>query len=146
MKKVLMTFYFLSTVALAATPALNTKIISERFENYANQTSKELEGDVMKDVEAFADLKLNPNSDLKLVKNVLVTLIKLDQEDPSRTAVMILGPSYGKNSKLYKTAFALVKDEKNKPQVEEIENLMETFSKIGNGQKKTYFKLELLGF
>ena len=133
MKKTLLTLIFLSSIALATPVALDSKTISDRFENYANQTSKELEGDVMKDVEAFANLKLNPNSDLKLVKNVLVTLIKLDTEDPSRTAVMILGPSYGKNMKLYKSAFALVKDEKNKTQVEEIESLMKTFSKIGNG-------------
>lgn len=133
MKKILLLLSFLSSTVFAKAAAPDAKAVYEHFDKYANQTSTELDGDVMKDVEAFANLKLNSKTDLKFVQNVLVTLIKLDQEDPSRTAVMILGPSYGKNKKLYQMAFALVKDEKNKVQVEEMEALMKTFSILGNG-------------
>ena len=87
-------------------PITLNQTLSSLFDVYAKQKSKEIEGDVMKDIDQLASLKLNEKTDLKLIKNVIRTLIKLDETDPSRTAVMVLGPSYGQNTKLYKKAFS----------------------------------------
>jgi hypothetical protein len=107
--------------------------LATQFQNYANQSSAEIDGDVMSDVEKLAPLRLNKN-DLDLVKNVILTLVKLDKEDPSRTAVMMLSESYGKNKKLYKEAFAEVaKTGVNKTQLKQIEDILENFNSSGNG-------------
>ncbi len=128
MKKIFALLLFVGSICLAQNQEL-----AAHFENYAKQTMKEIDGDVMKDLDIYANLNLNPNTDLAMVKNVIVTLINLDREDPSRTAVMILGPSYRKHTALYKEAFSALRNPKNKTQLEEIESLMKNFSRLGNG-------------
>jgi hypothetical protein len=126
LKNLFFTLFLFSSTVFAADE--KTSLIS-RFAHYAQV---EIEDDVMISVEKVGPLKLEKTSDLELVKNVIRTLIKLDNEDPSRTAVMMLSRSYFMNLEIYKAAFAALQTKDNKIQLNEIESLMRNF-KSGNG-------------
>lgn len=98
---------------------------------YVQQKSETLEGDVEKDFRDFAVLKLS-EGDLSLVQNALLTLVKFDKEDPSRTSVQVLGPSYSKNSKLFQKAIQIIRNSDNAAVLKEIEEILKT-SSGGNG-------------
>lgn len=122
MRKLIIIFIFLSSMQLqaenktvqAATPASAVPIST------------------IKELEVFAQKKLNEKKDLEEVKKVIKILIALDNEDPSRTAVMDLSESYNKNKKIYNKAFKALETKKNKIQLNEIKNLMAQ-AENGNG-------------
>lgn len=87
----------------------------------------------MKDIQTFSKKNLNEKSDLTEVKKVLNVLLELEQEDPSRTAVMMLSESYNKNKALYDRAFLEIENKKNKKQLNEIKKIMANFYNQGNG-------------
>lgn len=99
----------------------------------STQSKATLPVDTMKNIEAFSKKNLNPKTDLEEVKSNLNTLLLLDDEDPSRTAVMMLSESYNKNKALYEKAFKAIENPKNKKQLKEIKSLMASFYKSGNG-------------
>lgn len=103
------------------------------FSAIAAETKANLPADTMKNIEAFSKKKLDPKKDLEEVKKNLNTLLLLDNEDPSRTAVMILSESYNKNKTLYDKAFKAIETKKNKQQLNEIKAMMADFHKNGNG-------------
>ena len=131
MKILMITILLFSTFGWAKTSSKD--MLSAQFDSYLKQKTKEIDGDVEKDVKAVAALKLNENADLNLLKNVLLTLVKLDETDPSRTTTMMLAQSYARNKRLYVKAFASIKNSENKTIVEELEKLMNDFSFSGNG-------------
>ena len=89
--------------------------------------------DAVSKIETFSKKKLNAKTDLEEVKKTIQTLLVLDNDDPSRTAVMILSDSYNKNKALYNKAFKAVETKQNKQQLSEIKKIMANFSKEGNG-------------
>ncbi len=136
MKLFLLTILIFASTSFAAETKVSPTSkdqLSAQFDSYLKQKSKEIDGDVEKDVLNFAKLKLSEVSDLDLVKNVLLTLVKLDETDPSRTTTMMLASSYSQNKKLFQKAFVSIKTKENKATVEEIEKLMADFSTSGNG-------------
>ncbi len=96
-------------------------------------TTAHLPADTMQKIEVFSKKSLNPKKDLEEVKKTLNTLLALDEEDPSRTAVMLLSQSYNKNKNLYDKAFKAIETKKNKQQLKEIKIIMINFYKNGNG-------------
>ena len=105
--------------------------LSAKFAAYVQQKTDSLEGDVEKDFRDFAQLKLN-DADSTLIQNALLTLVKLDKEDPSRTSVQVLGASYSKNAKLFQKAFQIIRTNENKDTLREIEQIMKSSGR-GNG-------------
>lgn len=103
------------------------------FSALAVQTIANLPADTMKNIEAFSKKKLDPKKDLEEVKKTINTLLALDEEDPSRTAVMILSESYNKNKALYDKAIKAIETKKNKQQLKEIQTMLANFHKNGNG-------------
>jgi predicted transcriptional regulator YheO len=96
-------------------------------------TTALLPADTMQKIDAFSKKKLNKKTDLEEVKKILNTLLALDEEDPSRTAVMVLSQSYNKNKSLYDKAFKSIETKKNRQQLKEIKRIMANFYKYGNG-------------
>lgn len=86
----------------------------------------------IKAIENFSQRRLT-DRDYESVKNVVQTLALLDEQDPSRTAVMMLSESYGKYQKIYDRAFKTLITPQNKSQLNEIRELMIHFNKDGNG-------------
>ncbi len=87
----------------------------------------------MEKIEAFSEKKLDPKKDLGAVKKILLTLLALDDKDPSRTAVMTLSKSYTENQELYDKAFKAIETKKNKKQLKEIQEIMDHHYEDGNG-------------
>ncbi len=87
----------------------------------------------MKDIEIFSKKTLNEKTDLEEVKSKIETLLVLENEDPSRTAVHMLSKSYTLHSLLYDKAFKSIETEKNKKQLTEIKQILKNFYKKGNG-------------
>lgn len=106
--------------------------LAAKFASYAQSKSESVEGDAEKDFRDLAQIKLT-NTDLTLVQNALLTLVKLDKEDPARTSVQILAKSYSKNTKLFQKAFQIIRTSENKDAVQEIEDMMKSFGSDGNG-------------
>ena len=86
----------------------------------------------MRDLEIFSKKKLT-NKDLPELKKNLNTLLILDDEDPARTAVIILSESYNKNKALYDKALKSIEDKKNKTKLKEIKNILKSHYTEGNG-------------
>jgi hypothetical protein len=105
--------------------------LSAKFTAYVQQKTESLEGDVEKDFRDLALVKLS-ETDSSLIQNALLTLVKLDKEDPSRTSVQVLGPSYSKNTKLFQKAFQIIRTSENAAVLKEIEQIMKSFDS-GNG-------------
>jgi len=102
-----------------------------KFSVYAQSKTESVEGDAEKDFRDLAQIKLT-DTDLALVQNALLTLVKLDKEDPSRTSVQILAKSYSKNAKLFQKAFQIIRTSENKDTIQEIEEMMKSAGG-GNG-------------
>lgn len=85
------------------------------------------------DIETFSKKSLNEKTDLEEVKEKLKILLILEDEDPSRTAVLMLSESYNKHSALYEKAIKTVENKKNKKQLNEIRGIFKSFYKKGNG-------------
>lgn len=83
-------------------------------------------------IETFAQRRLTVR-DFEAVKNVVQTLVLLDQQDPSRTAVMMLSESYGKYKVLYDRAFKAIETPQNRTIILELRELMSHFYEDGNG-------------
>lgn len=83
-------------------------------------------------IETFSQRRLTER-DFAAVKNVAQTLVLLDEQDPSRTAVMILSESYGKYKRIYDRAFKAIETPQNKIIIEELRELMGHFYEDGNG-------------
>lgn len=97
-----------------------------------------LKGDVMKDIKTFAQKKLDPKKDQKEVDTMVHVLLALDDEDPSRTGVMMLSQSYGRYPAMYDKAFKSAAANKSKAQKEqllEIKSILKDFDKKGNGDR-----------
>ncbi len=86
----------------------------------------------IKSIESFSQRRL-ADRDLNSVKKVIETLVLLDDQDPSRTAVMMLSESYGRHKRIYDRAFKSLETPQNKSQLQEIRELMIHFSEDGNG-------------
>lgn len=86
----------------------------------------------IKALETFSQRRLTER-DYESVKKAVQTLVLLDDQDPSRTAVMMLSESYGKYKKIYDRAFKALENQKNKNQLEEIREVMAHFDEDGNG-------------
>lgn len=97
-------------------------------------TAKEnLPESTMQDLQAFSKKTLVEKNDFEELKKNINILIKLDDEDPSRTAVMMLSESYNKHPALYEKAIRSVETKKNKKKLGEIRQILKNFSKKGNG-------------
>jgi hypothetical protein len=105
--------------------------LNAKFAAYVHQKSGPLDGDVDKDFRDLARVKLT-EADLTLLQNALLTLVKLDEEDPSRTSVQMLSNSYSKNVKLFQKAFQIIRTNENATVLKEIEQVMKN-SAGGNG-------------
>ena len=83
-------------------------------------------------IEKFSQRHLN-DKDFNSVRKVIETLVLLDDQDPSRTAVMMLSESYGRHKRIYDRAFKSLETPQNKSQLQEIRELMIHFDEDGNG-------------
>lgn len=92
----------------------------------------ELPESTMREIEAFAKKPLQ-KTDFEELKKTLNTLVVLDEEDPSRTAVLVLSESYEKNKALYEKALKAIETKKNKTQLKEIKYILKTHYIHGNG-------------
>lgn len=93
----------------------------------------ELPASTMKDIEIFAKKSLDEKKDFEEVKKNLKILLLLDDEDPSRTAVMLLSESYNKHPALYEKALKSIENKKNVKNLKEIKAILKNFYKTGNG-------------
>lgn len=93
----------------------------------------ELPANTMQNLEVFSKKKLNAKTDIEEVKKNLELLLILDDEDPSRTAVIMLSKSYSENSVLYDQAIKEVENEKNSKKLSEIRTILRNYFKNGNG-------------
>ena len=93
----------------------------------------ELPPSTMNDIEAFSKKKLDSKKDLAETIKIIEILLVLDDEDPSRTAVILLSESYNKNSEVFEKALNAVRTPKNKKQLNEIQALLKKHFKTGNG-------------
>jgi hypothetical protein len=107
--------------------------LSIRLANYKNQTTTNEKVTVLDDLQKLASLELSEENDLELVKNAFVTLLNLEDADPSRTGVFMLSDSYRKNTALFQKAAGLIRKHKNKNSLPEILQIMKSFSTEGNG-------------
>lgn len=98
--------------------------------NYVKAT---LPASTMKDLEIFSKKSLNEKTDLEEVKKNIKILLILEDEDPSRTAVLMLSESYNKHSALYEKAIKSIENKKNKKQLNEIRAILKDFHHKGNG-------------
>lgn len=88
----------------------------------------------MKEIDAFSQKKkLDPKKDYAELKKVLQNVLILDDEDPSRTAVLVLSESYEHNKALYEKALKELETKKNKTQLKEIKYILKTHYIHGNG-------------
>ena len=108
-------------------------ILASQIAFSATENKNVAPADAVSKIEAFSKKKLNPKTDLAEVKKTIQTLLLLDNDDPSRTAVMILSESYNKNKSLYDKAIKAVENKQNKQQLSEIKKILANFSKDGNG-------------
>ncbi len=92
-----------------------------------------LPASTMNDIEIFSKKSLNEKTDFEEVKSKIKTLLILENEDPSRTAVLMLSESYNKHTALYEKAIKSIENKKNKKQLKEIRAILKNFSKSGNG-------------
>lgn len=98
--------------------------------SYAKAT---LPASTMKDLEVFSKKSLNEKTDLEEIKKNIKILLILEDEDPSRTAVLMLSESYNKHSALYEKAIKSIETKKNKKQLNEIRAILKDFHTKGNG-------------
>lgn len=98
--------------------------------SYAEST---LPASTMKDLEVFSKKTLNEKTDLEEIKKNIKILLILENEDPSRTAVLMLSESYNKHSALYEKAMKALENKKNKKQLNEIRAILKDFHTKGNG-------------
>lgn len=106
--------------------------LAAKFDTHAKQKTESIDSYAEKYFATLAQVKLE-GQDLLLIQNAILVLVKLDKEDPSRTSVQILAESYSKNLALYKKAFKTIATSENKNVLQEIEDLMKSFSQAGNG-------------
>lgn len=97
---------------------------------YANT---KLADSTMNDIEIFSKKKLDLKNDLAETIHIIKILLVLDEEDPSRTAVILLSESYNKNPLIFEKAIQAIKTNKNKKQLNEIESILKNHYKSGNG-------------
>ena len=88
---------------------------------------------ILDDLQKISEQKLDAKKDLELVKKTLMTLIKIDDAEPSRTGPAIMATSFGKHEKLYKKAAKEIETKKNKQALKEILEVMKTLNESGNG-------------
>ena len=103
------------------------------FNFSASYAQVNLPATTMNDIEIFSRKSLNEKTDLEEVKSKIKTLLILENEDPSRTAVLMLSESYNKHTALYEKAIKSIENKKNKKQLKEIRAILKNFSKSGNG-------------
>lgn len=127
-----MKLFFLVLFSASLTMAESKAALTTKFNIYVQQKTNSVEGDVEKDFRNLAQVQLS-DQDLNLVQNALLTLVKLDKEDPSRTSVQILAQAYSKNPKLFQKAFKIITTSENKDVVKDIEEMMKSFGQSGNG-------------
>ena len=84
------------------------------------------------EIEKFSQKKLT-NADYPELQKNLKTVLLLDDQDPSREAVITLSESYNKNKALYDKALKSLETKKNKSQVKEIKKLLKSHYTEGNG-------------
>lgn len=113
--------YFLFFICLAIANTATAEI-----------TNPQLPENTMTQLELFSKKTLDLKNDLQEVKQNLKILLILDEEDPSRTAVMLLSESYNKNKALYDRAFKEIENKKNKIKISEIKKILKKFNTSGN--------------
>lgn len=126
-----MKFFFVILFSASIATAQSKAALAAKFGAYVQQKTESIEGDTDKDFRELTRVQLTEN-DLKLVQDALLVLVKLDNEDPSRTSVQILAQSYVKNKKLFLKAFQTIRTPENKEALDEIKSYMETINQ-GNG-------------
>lgn len=95
--------------------------------------SAELPADTLQNLELFSKKQLNDKTDLEEVKKNIVVLLKLDEEDPSRTAVLMLSKSYSEHPALYDRAIKEIENNENRKKLSEIRLILRNHFKKGNG-------------
>ena len=109
-----MLFFFVSVVTFAVSAA-------------------ELPADTIQNIEQFSKKKLNEKTDFLEVKKYVNILLVLDDEDPSRTAVIMLSKSYSENPALYDRAIREIENDRNRKKLSEIRTILRNYFKNGNG-------------
>lgn len=98
-----------------------------------SSNAKLLPETTMNDLKEFSQKTLDEKKDFEEVKRVIVILVKLDDEDPSRTSAQLLSASYNRHKALYDRALKSIETKKNLKQLKEIKMILANFSKKGNG-------------
>lgn len=113
---------------------MNTKLLILIFISIFSFTASaaDLPADTIKNLELFSKKKLN-ETDLEEVKKSIEILVKLDDEDPSRTAVLMLSKSYSDHPALYDRAIKQVENKENRKKLSEIRLILRNYFKKGNG-------------
>lgn len=92
-----------------------------------------LPASTMNDIEVFSKKFLNEKTDLEEVKSKIKVLLILEDEDPSRTAVLMLSESYNRHPAIYEKAMKAIENKKNKKNLNEIRGILKNYYKKGNG-------------
>lgn len=135
MKLILLFFISVLSIQACATGVSTRSILVDRIAYYSTKNPQTLQGPIADDLNAVAALQLT-EKDLDLIKNVIKTLLILDDMDPSRSNVERLYGSYQKNKALYDKAFSQVynslKNRNLKKQLKEIKQILSEPAQ-GNG-------------
>lgn len=102
------------------------------FKSVQIQTLAQNAKNIVTDIEKFSEFERLNSSDIELTVYVLKTLVLIDSQDPSRSAVQMLAPSYSKNKGIYQYAFKKL-SESEKKTVYEFYQMLERLNTSGQG-------------
>lgn len=118
---------------LSMTEKSERSSLSIRMANYADQVPQKMRFAILADLEKFSLLDLTEKNDIELIKNVLQTLLLIDEMDSPRTGVLTVSDSYGHYKKLYIQAALSIETAKNKNLLQNLLQVMDDFYQHGNG-------------
>ncbi len=129
MKKIFFVIFCLSVLTQAQSSNL---VLQQSFQSIRQQTLQQNLKNIISDIEKFSEIEILKAGDIELTVSVLKTLVLIDAQDRSRSAVQMLAKSYSKNKGIYQYAFKkLSKSEKKL--VLEYYQMLERLNSSGQG-------------
>lgn len=116
---------------LTQAQSLNLTLL-QNFKSVQLQTLAQNAKKIVSDIEKFSEIERLNSNDIELTVYALKTLVLIDSQDPSRSAVQMLAPSYSKNKGIYQYAFKKL-SESEKKTVYEFYQMLERLNSSGQG-------------
>lgn len=136
MKYLFLIFLCVSSLSIANQPSASSpnlhQVLQQKFEKYATSTLENLPEDTMDSIDKLCLIEMNPQSDIDLAKNILRTVLTLEEAGPDRLDVLLLSQCFQKNESLYTQAASQIQNAKNKKQLVQIFQILKNYPN-GNG-------------